>query len=473
MADPRALDALGRHWDAVTRGAPVPASTDLDPALAETVARLHAVDDLPPPDPVFAARLWQELRVGGGRAGGGHLVPATDRTAVHEPLSGARPEVLARPRRRLGGLWGVLELAAAILLLLIPIGGYFAGYRVLPELTALWPGGDGNPEIADVPLSRGNAAQTGEMPGPGPAGSPSEDWRFDPGMGADGFFSPVVADGLVFVGTEAGYLVAIDADSGEDRWRFSTDGAIVSEAPAIADGVIYVVSQDAFLYAVDAATGAERWRQHVGSSPATLTVADGVLYVADNTNFTDRTYLAVADGLVIINGCACGSLRAFDATTGQSLWTYSPGAAGLFAVDAATGTERWSRMTDRLVTSAPTIAGGVVYAVEGDDEVLLEGDATLLAIDAANGDDRWRYPLGSSTNVNRIVTSAPAVVDGVVYVGTAEGELHAIDATTGAIRWEYAVGRSVNGSPVVTNGTVYVVDAVGDLIAHRDAPRDD
>ena len=49
--------------------------------------------------------------------------------------------------------------------------------------------------------------------------------------------------------------------------------------------------------------------------------------------------------------------------------------------------------------------------------------------------------------------SSPAIVDGVVYVGTAAGELVALALTDGALRWRYKAGESIGeSSPAVAGG---------------------
>jgi hypothetical protein len=60
-----------------------------------------------------------------------------------------------------------------------------------------------------------------------------------------------VADGTVFVGSNDGYLYAVDADSGAQRWRAETGGSIFS-SPTVADGTVYVGSCDGNLYAIHA-----------------------------------------------------------------------------------------------------------------------------------------------------------------------------------------------------------------------------
>jgi len=62
----------------------------------------------------------------------------------------------------------------------------------------------------------------------------------------------------------------------------------------------------------------------------------------------------------------------------------------------------------------------------------------------------WNYTTGSA------VPSSPAVANGVVYVGSYDGNIYALNATTGANVWNYTTGASVYSSPSVANGVVYV-----------------
>jgi len=72
-------------------------------------------------------------------------------------------------------------------------------------------------------------------------------------------------------------VYAIDAVTGEEKWRFTT-GDKVESSPAVANGIVYIGSNDKNLYAIDAVTGKEKWRFATGdwvdSSPA---VANGIV----------------------------------------------------------------------------------------------------------------------------------------------------------------------------------------------------
>ncbi len=64
------------------------------------------------------------------------------------------------------------------------------------------------------------------------------------------------------------------------------------------------------------------------------------------------------------------------------------------------------------------------------------GDA-LYALNASTGALLWSYATGGP------VWSSPAVVNGVVYVGSGTNNVYALNASTGAKLWSYATGSPV------------------------------
>ena len=72
---------------------------------------------------------------------------------------------------------------------------------------------------------------------------------------------------------------------------------------------------------------------------------------------------------------------------------------------------------------------------------------------------KWSYTTGST------VYSSPAVVDGVVYIGSEDNNLYALNATTGAKLWSYTTGDRVDSSPAVANGVVYFGSSDGNVYA--------
>lgn len=126
----------------------------------------------------------------------------------------------------------------------------------------------------------------------------------------------------------------------------------------------------------------------------------------------------------------------------------------------------WRVQTGGPVQSTPAVADGVVYVGSGDGNV--------YALDARTGEERWRFGAG------RAVTSSPAVQDGLIFVGSRDGTYFAIEAATGRERWRVATGPDAplawgfesgdlyTSSPAVadglavlggSDGQVYAVDA--------------
>jgi outer membrane protein assembly factor BamB len=322
------------------------------------------------------------------------------------------------------------------------------GATFVPDLSAV------QEAIDDVPMFRGNAARTGEMPGPapGPDKPMIVKWRFAINGGVSS--SPIAVNGTVFVASaessdEGEYsfhstLYAIDSISGEERWRFPTQGLIAS-TPAVADDTLFVGnSEDHKLYAIETSTGRQRWLfapgGRVDSSPA------------------------VADGMVFV-GCNDHNLYVIDASSGEERWRFDAGnrvgsspavtdntvfvasdAGALYAIDASSGKERWRFDTGGVVSPSAAAVNGMVYIGSGQPF----GNFQVHAIDASTGVELWRFPLKAV-----VWTSSPAVADGIVFIGSDGLEIYAVDAASGEERWRLSTDSYDDGvSPVVIDGTV-------------------
>ena len=75
--------------------------------------------------------------------------------------------------------------------------------------------------------------------------------------------SAAIADGKVYTGSWDNNLYALDAKTGEEKWRFKTGDWVLS-TPAAVNGMVYFGSLDGNLYALNARTGRERWRFQAG-----------------------------------------------------------------------------------------------------------------------------------------------------------------------------------------------------------------
>jgi len=207
--------------------------------------------------------------------------------------------------------------------------------------------------------------------------------------------SPVVAQGAVYFGSGDGHLYAVDAASGELRWKFQT-GDVVHASPAFADGVLYFGSWDSYFYAVEAATGKEKWRFHGGE--------DAVFH--NQVGFQSSP--AVANGAVY-TGCRDAQLHAFDAATGKEKWHFDNALS-------------W-------VISSPAVKDSRVYFATSDSSL-------YHVVDALTGKSILRQ------QDKAYMFSSPAIAGDVVFIGVLNGTLEARDLKTGKVLWDFQTETS-------------------------------
>ena len=106
-----------------------------------------------------------------------------------------------------------------------------------------------------------------------------------------------------------------------------------------------------------------------------------------------------------------------------------------------------------------------ISATVGDtpNSLLYLGDwesATLRALDPASGETVWK-----TEGVKLGPDAGPAVAGCTVFAATRKGKLRAFDAATGDEQWSTVLGNKVQGAPAVANGVVYVGDTGGQVPA--------
>jgi outer membrane protein assembly factor BamB/tRNA A-37 threonylcarbamoyl transferase component Bud32 len=274
-------------------------------------------------------------------------------------------------------------------------------------------------------------------------------WRLQ----TDAWVYSLTVDGdTVVTGTRGGGVQAWEASSGARLWELAgaqTEFETPEAGPAVLGGAAYVW-KDARLYALDARTGAERWSYPVGDAaacggvPVRLTPApDGQVYVAAGTRVLS---VEAAGGHVRWHYEAPAvflSPPAFapgPAVTGGGV--YLADYAGMvYALDAATGKDRWHIATESRASAEPVlVADGNVHVGSG---------AAMYTLDAVTGTPKWRFAAGGD------VIGAPVVADGRLHFGSADHVLYTLDAGGGQLRWKLATGGEITGSPVAERGVVY------------------
>ena len=279
-------------------------------------------------------------------------------------------------------------------------------------------------------------------------------WRIDAHDTIE--FPPSTGYGNVYIAQQKGLFLAIDGKTGRKVFPKKRFKRCAASSPTISKGWIYqsymhwapcpqgASNPTGFVTAINARTGRERWRFRAKPIESSPLLVRGTLYFGS----WDHNVYAVK------------------ARTGRKLWSfkaddkvntsaaYSKGhvfiatnAGSLYSIRTSTGKARWRAQAQARLGSreffyaAPTVAYGRVF--------IGNTDGTMYAFGQRTGKLLWARPLGS------YIYSAAAVYDKRVFVGTYDGKFYALDAATGDTKWQRTMPSAVHAPPVVMGGIVY------------------
>jgi outer membrane protein assembly factor BamB len=277
-----------------------------------------------------------------------------------------------------------------------------------------------------------------------------------------------VAYETVFFGTENGEVVALDANTGEQKWITTVKGEVLA-APAIDAGIVLINTGSGLIFALNADNGEEIWSSESDVPPLSLR---GVSSPA-----------AVNGGAII--GTATGKLIVNILESGQTAWEQ--------VISAATGVTELDRIVD--IDSEPLVSGGNVYVISYDGSLaavelrtgrviwkreyksfrrlslsgstlyLVDVNSNVYALDSRNGVELW----SQGALKERLLTGATPVGNYLV-AGDKFGYLHWFDQADGKIVARLEVGsddedESIYHSPVVDGDILYTQTRDGKLVA--------
>ena len=301
-------------------------------------------------------------------------------------------------------------------------------------------------------------------------------WAYQPPGTGSIESTPIVAGGVMYVTSGPTMVAALDLRSGKPLWEWTRPIAAsvlnlgfprVNRGVAIRDGTIYVGTLDGYLVALDAKAGIERWSVHVGENPTGHAITAAPLVV------DDKVIVGISGGEAGIRGF----LDAYDAKSGKPLWRFwtvpSPGEPG---------SESWPGDSWVHGGGATWLTGSydpalrLLYWGTGNPGPDWNGDtrkgdnlytASLVAIDVDTGKPRWHFQFTPHDvhdwDANQIPLLVDAEVGGrpraLVVTANRNGFFYALDRRTGAFvygtpyaKQTWAKGLDDKGRPIEIPG---------------------
>ncbi|MGA0935698.1 MAG: PQQ-binding-like beta-propeller repeat protein [Pseudohongiellaceae bacterium] len=271
-------------------------------------------------------------------------------------------------------------------------------------------------------------------------------WSYAMRDGSRWLATPIVANGLMFIGEGTGRIIALNAVTGELVWShtrtYPADIAL-SEANRRFRGVslygdtLYWGTADSYVVALDAQTGEKRWETR------TADYHDGEGHAHPPLLANGKLFIGMSGG----DFAARGSLKALDAQTGEILWTFytipGPNDPGAETWDweaeyPPSGAATWNTLSydpDLNLVYAPTGQPAPwTTTPEGHGDALYAN--SVIAVDADTGELRWHYQLVPQDNWDRATYESLLVdleIDGVERKALIQ---------TGKIGWSVVLDRA-------------------------------
>src|SRR5712692_2729247 len=291
-------------------------------------------------------------------------------------------------------------------------------------------------------------------------------WKFSTGIQEAFQATPLVADGVMYLTTPKNHLVALDARTGTQLWRYEYPldtkalccGA-ANRGAGMGYGKVYMATADAHLIAVDQQTGKLVWNGALASQEQGKTETTAVLSATDPLRQATVTGASgiganmaplVYKGKVIVGVTGAGYGLHLDTSKGKQPIGAVVGMAGAYgrrgflaAFDAETGKELW-----RWYTIPDKGWEGEWRASTSDGAPLSRNIAAEKAAFATyadawktGGGSTWTTPaLDSALGLLFLGVGNPSPqMDGLTRPGDNlySVSLVALDIETGKLRWHY------------------------------------
>lgn len=295
---------------------------------------------------------------------------------------------------------------------------------------------------------------------PAPSFPPARPPVWEKSLGAGAWASPVIHEGILYVGTIDGRFHAVRADNGNDVWLWIGDSPLYGAAAVSGDHVFFL-NERGELIALRTSDGSLEWK-------VALSTDANAAAPPNNPTFNHRAAAPVLDakGTTVYTGSFDGGIYAIKASNGRLLWRHDAKAPiyatlGLQGNQLAAGCfdgsvlvlDRTSRK-EILRTKLPGAIVSTPISVDGR-WVIGARDYMLYGLDQTTDAIAWRDSYWFSW-----VESTPRLDGGLLYIGGSDfRRVSAVEPKTGRMRWSTDVRGLSWGTPLVTNAVVYASTA--------------
>lgn len=214
-------------------------------------------------------------------------------------------------------------------------------------------------------------------------------WSVD--VGSAVLHSCAIHSGRVVVATQGGMLLGLNSTNGSLIWSYSGARKGYAAAPTVADGVVYIGSKDGRFHAVNVLDGSARWVFEIGGASDTGAVRAAILCSA-----------AVLSNQVFF-GAENMYAYALDRATGQRIWRRRlSGQSFVFGAEVGSSAERGGVSGSAGWPVASRQNGGVViFRTQPVYDHFTMLELGELIVESSSGTNAVGNPLGNTNDWRR------------------------------------------------------------------------
>jgi len=253
-----------------------------------------------------------------------------------------------------------------------------------------------------------------------------------------GFSGITRGDGILYVGSMDGKIMAVNASARSQHLHFPADGEWVYPIITSSQGGLSCgpVSTPVAIYGTPAVDGDLVF---IGTYNGKV-YALSTLARSQNLNFPqtrDKEWFYPKTNEVI------GSVVGSPVVSDNAIYVASSDGK-VYSLDRDTGDKNWNS----------TVLGDKLWStpyIEEDKVYISTFDGYLYALSADDGSITWNFYAESKIGF----VSSPVVSDGVIFVGSFDRNLYAVKVESNETLWEFTGGNCFWATPLISNNVVY------------------